>query len=200
MNASPESPAADRNGPPILEQLRRLLPAQARVLEVGSGWGQHAVRFGAAVPGWEWQPSEQADQLETLRKRCRDEAPPNVLPPIELEVGTGDWPDSKFDVVFSANTAHIMPWPAVCAMIQGAANSLARGGFFVLYGPFNIEGKFTAPSNAAFDQSLRSRDACMGIRNLEALESVGLEHHLLLMGQVEMPANNFLLVFQLQER
>lgn len=196
MNSLPVSAAAERNKRPILEQLQRLLPASARVLEIGSGWAQHAVYFCSAMPGLDWQPSERGGELPIIEKRVAAEGGPGIRPPIALDVLEDPWPAGPFDAVYSANTAHIMPWEAVLAMLQGVGGCLQPGGLFALYGPFNIGGAYTAASNAAFDRNLRAQDAAMGIRDMEVLEKAAARHQLHLEEQLPMPANNFLLVFR----
>jgi len=188
--------ASERNKQPIFEQLLRLLPAAASVLEIGSGWGQHAVYFAGHVPAWKWRPSEHPQALPELQSMLNTHDHGNIREALALDVLEGPWPEEQFDAVFSANTAHIMSWSEVCAMFDGVGLKLLPGGLFCLYGPFNVDGKFTAPSNEAFDTSLRSRDPLMGIRDLEALESLAGSHHMKLQERVPMPANNFLLVFK----
>lgn len=190
----PYSEAAWRNRGPILEQLLRLLPSRGHLLEIGSGTGQHAVHFAPAYPRLTWQPTEQREHLEGLNARLRLEGAANILPAIELDV-LGAWPDRQFAAAYSANTAHIMPWPAVCAMFAGIGARLVPGGLFCLYGPFNVGDSFTAVSNEEFDRQLRARDPAMGLRNLEALAALAAEHKMKLMQSLQLPANNQLLVF-----
>lgn len=190
----PYSEAAGRNKGPILEQLLRLLPSRGHVLEIGSGTGQHAVHFAPAYPRLTWQPTEQRECLEGLNARLRLEGASNILPAIELDV-RGAWPDRHFAAAYSANTAHIMPWEAVCAMFAGVGARLAPGGLFCLYGPFNVGGCFTAASNEEFDRQLRARDPAMGLRDTAALAALAAEHKLQLMQSLQLPANNQLLVF-----
>ncbi len=190
------SAASDRNKYPILEQLQRLLPRRAKVLEIGSGWGQHAVFFCRAMPAWTWQPSDHPDALPELQQQLIAGAMPAISHPVSLDVLADQWPVGHFDAVYSANTAHIMSWPAVCAMFAGAGDCLDSGGLFCLYGPFNVGGSFTAPSNETFDMNLRSRNPEMGIRDLEALESLATSHQMSLQQRISMPANNFLLTFR----
>lgn len=188
------SEACERNRQPILDALRTVLPAHGRVLEIGSGTGQHVVFFAAALRDLEWQPSDRAENLPDLRRRLQVEGGPNVRPAIELDV-LGPWPDGPFEAVYSSNTAHIMSWNEVCAMFAGVRRVLAPGGVFCLYGPFNEFGAFTAPSNAAFDSDLRSRDPQMGLRDIQDLESQARERQMMLVERFAMPANNQLLVF-----
>ncbi len=196
MSILPGSAASDRNKQPILEQLLRLMPADALVLEIGSGWGQHAVFFCQAMPGLAWQPSDRREELPVLRQRLEREGSPRIRTPVPLDVLDNCWPAGEFEAVFSANTAHIMSWPGVCATFEGVGACLVAEGLFFLYGPFNIGGRFTASSNEAFDHGLRTRNPEMGIRDLEALESLACNHQMKLQERISMPANNFLLVFE----
>ena len=191
----PFAPACERNKQAIWEVLEQVLPASGTVLEIGSGTGQHVVHFAAQSPELQWQPSDRREYLPGLRLRLQHEGGSNILPPVMLDV-LENWPEQVFDAVYSANTAHIMGWPAVCAMFQGVARRLIKGGVFCLYGPFNENGAFTAPSNAAFDAQLKSQDPEMGLRDIEALESLALEQHISLERRFQMPANNQLLVFR----
>ena len=190
----PFSAACERNKTPILEALREVLPGQGTVLEIGSGTGQHVVHFANGLPRLHWQPSDRREYLPTLKRRLQLEGGDNICPPILLDV-LEQWPERGFAAIYSANTAHIMAWPAVCAMFAGVSRHLQPGGVFCLYGPFNEQGRFTAPSNAAFDAQLRKEDPVMGIRSVEDLESLAGGLQLQLTARFEMPANNQLLVF-----
>lgn len=190
----PFSPAAERNGAPILAVLQDWLPATARVLEVASGTGQHAQRFTAAQPGWDWQPTEAAAlALPVLAARCADLA--NVRPPQVLDVTAEPWwcEAGAFDGVYVANLLHISPWVVTEAFLRGAARCLKPGGSVVVYGPFVVEGEPLAPSNAAFDADLRRRDACWGLRNLQQVQADARAAGLALTQRRDMPANNLML-------
>ena len=195
MTQLPFSDACERNKAPILEVLREILPYRGRILEIGSGTGQHIVFFAKEFPGLEWQASDCKEYLPGLSARLSQEGGDNTLPAIELDV-LASWPDRVFDVVYSANTAHIMGWNAVCAMFAGLESHLAPDGIFCLYGPFNQDGGFTSPSNELFDSQLRSRSAEMGLRHIEALESLASSYMISLEAQHAMPANNQILVFR----
>ena len=194
MSELPFSDACERNKDPILDVLRQVFPEQGNVLEIGSCTGQHVVFFAEAFPGLTWQPSDREEYLAGLSGRIRQQAATNVLPAIELDV-TKAWPAQQFHAVFSANTAHIMDWVSVCAMFAGVGSVLLPAGPFCLYGPFNEEGRFTSLSNERFDRGLRQRDPGMGIRDIEAIESLAHDHNLELSRQFRLPANNSLLVF-----
>lgn len=190
----PHSPAAERNREPILEVLRAWLPESGRMLEIGSGTGQHATFFAPALPLWRWQPSEHPNQFPTLQAGLEGHAMENIERPLVLDV-TGTWPEEKFDAAYSANTAHIMHYPAVEAMFAGVGTRLNPRGLFLLYGPFARGGRHNAPSNAEFDASLRARDPGMGIRDVEQLDLLAGECALERIAELRMPANNHILVF-----
>jgi len=198
MTGLPYSEACERNKEPILKVLLSVLPAQGQILEIGSCTGQHLVHFAAAFPGLCWQPSDRKEYQDGLSARIAAEGGDNILRAVELNVSTS-WPDQFFDAVYSANTAHIMSWEMVCDMFAGVARLLRPGGVFCLYGPFNEAGRYTSDSNQVFDHSLRSRDPAMGIRDLAALDTLARNHHMELMQQERLPANNSLLVFQKTE-
>lgn len=198
MHELPYSDACERNKGPILDALLKVFPQQGSILEIGSCTGQHVVFFAPALPGLTWQPSDCPEYLSGLNARVHQARTPSILKPMELDV-LGVWPDQLFHGVYSANTAHIMSWPAVKAMFACVGQVLLPGGVFCLYGPFKTKQGHTAPSNEAFDQSLRKRDPAMGIRDLEALEKLAQSAQLKLTEILAMPANNFLLVFHKNE-
>jgi hypothetical protein len=191
----PFAEACERNKGPILEALLPRLPRRGLALEIGSGSGQHVVYFAPHFDRLSWQPSDCREHLPGLNARIRAEGGPNVLPALELDV-LGPWPDREFAAAYSANTAHIMSWPAVCAMFAGIGRRLTPGGTFCLYGPFNIGGAFTAPSNETFHRQLRARDPAMGLRDTGALDALARKHHMVLEERVALPANNQLLLFR----
>lgn len=193
----PFSPAAERNRGPILAALSPLLPADARVLEVASGTGQHAAFFAAQQPGWRWQPTEaEAAPLPGIAARCA--GLPGVWPPQVLDVMAPRWPftASRFDAVYVANLLHIAPWAATAGLMTGAAQCLKPGGLLVVYGPFVVDGQPLAPSNAAFDADLRQRNPLWGLRRLHDVQQQALHAGLRLEHTMQMPANNLLLVFR----
>ena len=194
MSTLPFSEACERNKDPILEKLREHFAAATRVLEIGSGTGQHALHFAAALPQLVWQTSEVPGQLDAVRAWLAARGLPNVLAPIELDV-RGEWPAGSFDAIFSANTLHIMGWDGVCALFRGVARCLAPGGVLAIYGPFNYGGRHTSDSNAAFDDLLRRRDPASGIRDREAVEELARAAGLAPVADHAMPANNRLLVW-----
>lgn len=193
----PFSPACERNREPILAVLRRHFSSARRVLEIGSGTGQHAVHFAASMPWLSWQASDRAENLPGVRAWLDQAALPNTPAPLELDVRL--WPafdSSSFDAVFSANTLHIMGWPEVQAFFGGVGKVLANGGTLVVYGPFNRGGSYSSDSNREFDAWLRARDPASGIRDFEAVDALARQVGLHLLEDVDMPANNQCLVWR----
>src|SRR5690606_12382776 len=192
----PTSPAAERNRHPILEVLREELRQRSRVLEIGSGTGQHAVWFGKALPHLEWQTSDLPAQHAAIGAWLAGEQLANVRPPLALDVRTAELPAGSYDAVFSANTAHIMDIDAVRAMFALVGHVLEQGGVFCLYGPFRFDGRYTSPSNAEFDEALRQRDPAMGVRDLADLDRFGASAGLERVRLYAMPANNHVAVWE----
>jgi cyclopropane fatty-acyl-phospholipid synthase-like methyltransferase len=191
----PHAPACDRNREPILAVLRRHFVDRRRVLEIGSGTGQHAVYFAQALPHLSWQTSDVEENLPGIEQWLADAQLPNLSAPVVLDVN-GTWPVTRYDAAFSANTLHIMSWPEVAALFAGLDAALEADSVLAIYGPFNYLGHFTSESNASFDASLKLRSQTMGIRDFEAVDelagSIGLE----LVEDRAMPANNRMLVWR----
>ncbi len=169
--------------------LRRHLGAARNVLEIGSGTGQHAVHFAAALPQLVWQASDRDDYLPGLRLWLDEAALPNTPAPLRLDV-TGAWPGGTFDAVFSANTLHIMSWPDVEAFFAALPGATTDDAKLAIYGPFNVDGRFTSDSNAAFDASLKARAPHMGIRDAADVDALARAAGFDLVDDVAMPANN----------
>lgn len=187
--------SAARNAAPILEVLQQELRLARSVLEIGSGTGQHAVFFAAALPHLRWQTSDREENHAAINAWIRDTRLPNIRKPILLDVLDASPIPDQYDAVFSSNTAHIMSPAAVAAMFVLVGRLLRNGGVFCLYGPFLIDGEFTTPSNRQFDASLRARDPSMGIRDLADLDRLGQGHGLHRSGLYALPANNMLAVW-----
>jgi len=196
MTDTPFSEYAQRNSAPILKVLRREFANCESVLEIGSGTGQHAAHFAKELPHLQWQTSDLEQNHAGIQARVADSGLANLLPPLSLDVLTGEVRSSSYDAVFSANTAHIMNIDAVYKMFELAGSALVDNGVFCLYGPFQQGGTFNTPSNAAFHESLRSRNAAMGIRHLESLDDYASEYHLQRVRLFAMPANNHIIVWQ----
>lgn len=193
----PYSAACDRNKEPILHVLQQvILPSDRRLLEVGTGTGQHAVYLAPHFPQLEWFPTDLSVNIPGMNLWFQEAKIPNIQKPVRLDVGKDDFPKLKFDVVFTANTFHIMHWKECKSFMKLLGNRLREGSRFVVYGPFKYEGKFTSESNAEFDLSLKGRDPLMGIRAFEDVLANMTKNGFELLEDYEMPANNRVLVFQ----
>lgn len=192
----PFSDACERNREPILAVLRDAFADRRRVLEIGSGTGQHAVHFAAAMPWLTWQCSDVADHLPGILLWLAEATLANTPPPIALDVESGAWPAGRFDAAFSANTLHIMGWPAVEAFFAGLEATLAADAVLVVYGPFNDDGRYTSDSNRAFDAWLKARDPRSGLRDAAAVDALAAAIGLQRVGEVAMPAHNRCLIWR----
>jgi len=199
MTSALKSAPAERNKQPILEILERVLPRTGVVLEIASGTGQHAAHFACSLPGIVWQPSEPDISLHaSIRAHAATVPHGNVREPLALDVSRAPWPIDGVDAIVCINMIHIAPWAATATLLSGAAEHLPGGGPLVLYGPFRMHGRHTAPSNAAFDKSLRAANAAWGVRDLESVTALAEERGFVLEETVSMPANNFVVVYSRQ--
>ena len=191
----PFSAACERNREPILAVVQQHFADRRQVLEVGSGTGQHAVHFAAALPQLIWQTSDRPEYHEGIRQWLDEAALPNTRPPLVLDV-CGRWPAQRFDAVFTANTLHIMSWAEVQRFFAALPSVLTDDAVLAVYGPFNYGGRFSSESNTAFDADLRARGSHMGIRDFEAVDALAQGAGLQLVQDHVMPANNRCLVWQ----
>lgn len=195
MTNKPFSEYAERNGPAILEVLRDEFSAASRVLEIGSGTGQHAAHFAGALTHLQWQTSDLAENCDGINAWVRSSGLSNLKPPLSLDVRTARLPGKSYDAAFSANTSHIMSLDSVERMFVLIGQVLEDDAVFCLYGPFRQAGAFNSPSNARFHESLRARDPAMGIRDLEILDEFGMNNGLARRRLYAMPANNHIAVW-----
>ncbi len=195
MTDKPFSEYAERNGAPILDVLRNEFANSTKVLEIGSGTGQHAARIAKALPFLQWQTSDLDENHDGILAWVNYSGLANLMPPLSLNVLTSDVPAAFCDAAFSSNTAHIMSIEAVQKMFDIVGNALTDRGVFCLYGPFRQGGEFNTPSNAAFHKTLRSRDPAMGIRHLESLDDYARDNNMARARLYTMPANNHIAVW-----
>lgn len=199
MIDKPFSESCVQNRDPILAILRTLFADRRHVLEIGSGTGQHAVYFGAALPHLIWQTADVPQHHPGIQAWLEEAALPNVLPPLALDVNDTAWRNGHYDAVFSANTLHIMGWPEVERFFAGVGAVLGAGGILTVYGPFNYGGHYTSESNARFDAWLKARDPASGVRDFEAVNALARSQGLLLQQDIAMPANNRTLVWRMAD-
>jgi hypothetical protein len=191
------APAAARNRGPILSVLQPILPASGLVLEVASGTGEHVVHFARALPMLEWQPSDPSREARrSIEAWIAAEGLANVRPPLDLDAACDNWPIDHAAAVICINMIHISPWASTEGLMRGAGRILDAGAPLYLYGPFRQATKPIEPSNAAFDESLLSRDPRWGLRDLDEVAACAALHGFVLDRVVEMPANNLSVVFR----
>jgi cyclopropane fatty-acyl-phospholipid synthase-like methyltransferase len=206
MSEKPNSPSCERNREPILSVLRVQFADRRHVLEIGSGTGQHAVHFAAALPHLTWQASDRVENLAGIQMWLDEAALPNTPAPLVFDIATQRAPISSqtgatihapsYDAIFSANTLHIMSWSEVEQTFAALPALTTAGAKLVIYGPFNYAGQFTSASNAAFDESLRRRVPHMGIRDFDDVNRLARSAGFALLDDLAMPANNRCLVWR----
>ena len=189
------SVACDQNKDPILKVIKPLLLNTKSLLEVGSGTGQHCVYFANELPHLTWQASDQAMYLPSVSAWIDEAGLANTPKALELNVDL-NWPEDKYQAIYSANTVHIMSWEMVLNFFKGVGQALEKDGVFILYGPFNYSGQYTSQSNADFDLWLKGNNPLSAIRDFERLDELAKLHNLILTDDIEMPANNKILVWK----
>lgn len=191
-------PATLRNREAILAVLRDMLPQQGLLLEIASGSGEHAAFMAPQLSPLVWQPTDyEAENLPSIDAHASDSSAGNIRPALQLDVTQPLWPVSACDALLCCNMIHIAPWAAAEGLFRGAAAIMSSAAPLILYGPFRRNGAHTAPSNAAFDDSLKSRNPLWGVRCLDT-EVVPLAQRsgFALDRVVEMPANNLTVILR----
>jgi len=192
----PYSPACDRNKDPILKVMQEVINLDdRRLLEIGSGTGQHAVYLAPHFSHMIWVTSDLKRNHEGISMWLNESGAPNIVGPGAFEVGKDDFPEGNFDVVFASNLFHIMHWKECQTLMKMMGVNLGEGSRVLIYGAFNYKGKFSSPSNEEFDTSLKARDPLMGIRNFEDVNSGMEKNGFRLVKDYEMPVNNRILVY-----
>lgn len=192
-----EYPATARNRDAILALLRDMLPASGLVLEIASGSGEHVMHFARAFPDLTFQPSDPEDAaLQSIAAWTQDSSLANIRPPVVLDATLAQWPVNAADAILCINMIHIAPWRASEGLFRGAAGLLGAGAPLYLYGPYRRADVMTAPSNEAFDESLKSRNPEWGLRDLETVAALARDSGFSGPVVTEMPANNLSVVFR----
>ena len=191
------APATVRNRDAIADVLEAVLPPTGTVLEVASGTGEHVVHFAQRFPQLIWQPSDYSDlSLPSIAAWVAESGFTNVRPAVQLDASSPGWPVPQADAILCINMIHIAPWAATMGLMAGAGRLLQARAPLYLYGPYLRVGVETAPSNLAFDQSLKERDPDWGLRDLSAVIALAAEHGLHIEQVIEMPANNLSVIFR----
>ncbi len=190
-------PPSERNKGPILEVLSRVLPKRGVVLEIASGTGQHVVHFAKALPALTWQPSDpDAELLRSIALRVKESQLANVKPPVELDVMSRSWPLQAADAIVCINMIHVAPWSATPALLEGSKALLPSGNVLFLYGPYRRLGRYSSANDEKFDADLHAQNRDWGLRDLETVSEAAASSGFTLAEIVDMPANNFSLVFK----
>ena len=191
------SPSTARNRDPILEVFKMHLPAAGLVLEIAAGAGEHAMHAAAALPGLQWRPTDpDPDALVSIEAWRAQAGLANLLPALRLDATDPEaWPVSAAGAIVNINMIHISPWAATLGLMAGAGRVLPSGGPLILYGPYFEAEVATAPSNLAFDENLKGRNAAWGLRRREEVVGLAGQHGLRLIERIAMPANNLALIF-----
>lgn len=198
MSAKRESPAAQRNREPIADVLADVLPERGIVLEMASGTGEHVVHFAKRFAHLDWYPSDpDAGARASIAEHVAQAGIANVMPPLALDASASEWPLDAADAILCINMVHISPWQATEGLFAGAARLLPpMDGPLILYGPYLERGVQTAPSNLAFDESLKARDPRWGLRDLGDVDALAQRHGFRRTLRVAMPANNLVVVYR----
>jgi cyclopropane fatty-acyl-phospholipid synthase-like methyltransferase len=191
----PYSESCEQNKVAILSTIQPYLFDGATILEVGSGTGQHAVYFASNNPQIVWQPSDRAEYLQGIDAWITDDSYPNIKSVIELDV-LKLWPYESYDLLFTANSFHIMGNEAVKICLQKASSCLKVNGFLIVYGPFKYNKQFTSTSNERFDGMLKAQDPNSGIKDIEWVCDIASRAGLHFIDDIEMPANNRILIWK----
>ena len=191
------APATARNSEPLADVLAGELPNEGLVLEIASGTGEHAVFMARRFPALDWQPSDCAtDALHSVDAWAQEAGLANLRPAIALDAAAGEWPVEQADAILCVNMVHISPWQATVGLFEGAGRVLASGAPLILYGPFLEADVDPAPSNLAFDESLKTRDPAWGLRQVGELDGLARANGLSRAARHIMPANNLVLVYR----
>jgi cyclopropane fatty-acyl-phospholipid synthase-like methyltransferase len=195
MTNKPFSESCEQNKAVIFEAIQPYLFNGIEVLEIGSGTGQHAIHFAAMAPGITWQASDLAENMPAINAWISDSLLSNLPEPLELDVNS-QWMDKTYDLMFSANTFHIMNQDQVEQFLLRCTACLTAKGHLIVYGPFNYQGSYTSPSNEHFDGWLKTRDPQSGIKHFEWVDAIARESSLRLVNDIAMPSNNRILIWQ----
>lgn len=196
MFNKPYSESCDQNREVILSVIQPVLASSSELLEIGSGTGQHAVYFSEYMPHLQWQTSDRKQYHDGIIAWIEDSDVNNVAMPIELDVTTSEWPQQRYDAVFTANTLHIMSDEDTTNFFTGVGRVIKDDADLLVYGPFNYAGRYTSESNERFDAWLKSRDIQSGIKDFEFIELLASDNGMSLIEDHAMPANNRILHFR----
>ena len=193
--------AGKRNRDPILDVFKTLFPPAGEVLELASGSGAHINYFAPHFKQHQFQPSDyDTDVFETIKNLRTEQGNANVADPIKIDLTKPEtWPDPSaklYDVIFVINLFQVAPVSIIDGIAQVAARVLKPSGFLAIYGPFKVNSNYTTESNAAFDKEILAANVPeWGLKDVRDLEQAANKYGIKLKQQLDLPANNFILVF-----
>ena len=191
------APATARNSSPLADVLQRELPGGGTVLEIASGSGEHAVFMARRFPALNWQPTDlDTEALSSIDAWAEEAGLTNIRPSLALDASEAKWPIKSADAILCVNMVHISPICAAEGLFAGSEAVLEQDGPLILYGPYLEAGVVPAPSNLAFDASLKQRNPEWGLRQLEFVDELAKRHGLRRTARYDMPANNLTLVYR----
>lgn len=199
IKAKPFAPSCEQNQQVILEAIKPYLSQVNSVLEIASGTGQHAVFLAKHLAHLSWQTSDLEPSHQGINQWLAESALNNIKPPLTLDVSQNTWPKCQYQAVFSANSLHIMSHKNVEDFFAKVPKVLEPKAYVLVYGPFNYEGRYTSKSNENFDKWLKQQNSLSCIKDFEWCNNLALKSHLKLVEDIEMPANNRILVWQLSK-
>ena len=191
----PFSQACENNKEPILKVLKEYISDQESLLEIAGGTGQHGEFFEKSFPNLLWQTSDLPSAVADLNLRISETSLQNLPPALTLDVNDSNWNVKKYELLFTANSLHIMSEKSVENFFSKIPNILQQNALVFIYGPFKYGGKFTTKSNAEFNEWLKEKDLRSGVRDFEVISELAVSVGLSLVADVQMPSNNQLLVF-----
>lgn len=189
------SQACEKNKEPILKVLKEYVSDQESLLEIAGGTGQHGEFFAKSFPNIVWQTSDLPDAVTDLNLRISEANLQNLPRALTLDVNDPNWNVKKYELLFTANSLHIMSEESVENFFSRIPDALQQSALVFIYGPFKYDGKFTTESNAEFDEWLKEKDRRSGIRDFEVISELAISAGFSFVADVQMPSNNQLLVF-----
>jgi hypothetical protein len=195
--------AGNRNKDPILDVLKEKLPKNAgRILEMASGSGMHINFFAPHFEHLHFHPTDKDQEVfENIKKLSSENGNENIADPVHLDLtDPSTWfnPGEKgsFDAIFCINIFQVAPISIADGMMECASHLLTEGGILIIYGPFKVEGGFTTESNQEFHNTLASHQVPeWGLKDVADLKKAAANHQMKLQEVIDMPSNNFSLVF-----
>ncbi|OZH53964.1 hypothetical protein AFK68_14065 [Hydrocoleum sp. CS-953] len=195
--------AGARNREPILNVLKEKLPKEAGfILEIASGSGMHINYFAPHFKHLSFQPSEQDTEVfDNIKGISQELGNDNVYEPLYIDLTQPEtWLNldtkNSYSAIFCINIFQVAPISIADGMMECAAQLLNENGFLLIYGPFKVDGTFNSESNKEFNATLNSTGVPeWGLKDIADLKKAAENYDLELQEKIDMPSNNFSLIF-----